>query len=91
METTGYTAPAINAKGVVISDIASITIGSIKTFGFLLGGVDVGGTAGKGYEIRILDATSWIYQWTDSNIAGFVVNVQDSTLMILHQQDTELA
>ncbi|EHM40218.1 hypothetical protein [Hafnia alvei] len=79
VETTGYTAPAINAKGVVISDIASITIGSIKTFGFLLGGVDVGGTAGKGYEIRILDATSWIYQWTDSNIAGFVVNVQDST------------
>lgn len=74
-----YTAQHINATGVVITDIANVYISNIQTFGFLDGGIDVGGISGKGYEIVIDKSLSWIYAWEDSDKIGFRSNVTDST------------
>lgn len=73
------TAQHINATGVVITDIAGVYISNVQTFGFLNGGIDVGGVSGKGYEIVIDKSLSWIYAWEDSDKIGFRSNVTDST------------
>lgn len=78
-ELVGNTDPHINATGVVITDIANVYISNIQTFGFLNGGIDVGGVSGKGYEIVIDKSLSWIYAWEDSDKIGFRCNVTDST------------
>ena len=78
-ESAGHTDPHINATGVVITDIANVYISNIQTFGFLDGGIDVGGVSGKGYEIVIDKSLSWIYAWEDSDKIGFRCNVTDST------------
>lgn len=69
----------IYATGVVITDIAGVYISNVQTFGFLNGGIDVGGVSGKGYEIVIDKSLSWIYAWEDSDKIGFRSNVTDST------------
>ncbi|MGX4955669.1 hypothetical protein ACUYF5_06830 [Escherichia coli] len=78
-ELVGNTDPHINATGAVITDIANVYISNIQTFGFLNGGIDVGGVSGKGYEIVIDKSLSWIYAWEDSDKIGFRCNVTDST------------
>lgn len=78
-EPSGYTDTHIAAKGVVITDIANVYISDLQTFGFLNGGVDVGGISGNGYEIVIDKCLSWLYSWTDSEKIGFRCNVTDST------------
>lgn len=78
-ESTGYTDPHINATGVVITDMANVYISNIQTFGFLDGGIDVGGISGNGFEIVIDKSLSWIYAWEDSDKIGFRCNVTDST------------
>jgi hypothetical protein len=78
-EPTGYTDPHINATGVVVTDIANVYISNIQTFGFLDGGIDVGGISGNGFEIVIDKSLSWIYAWEDSEKIGFRCNVTDST------------
>lgn len=78
-EPSGYTDQHIASKGVVITDIANVYIRNLQTFGFLNGGVDVGGVSGKGYEIVIDKCLSWINAWEDSEKIGFRSNVTDST------------
>lgn len=78
-EPSGYTDQHIASKGVVITDIANVYIRNLQTFGFLNGGIDVGGISGKGYEIVIDKCLSWIYAWEDSEKIGFRSNVTDST------------
>lgn len=78
-EPSGYTDTHIPAKGVVVTDIANVYMGNTQTFGFLDGGIDVGGISGNGYEIVINKCLSWIYSWTDSEKPGFRCNVTDST------------
>lgn len=78
-EPSGYTEPHVPAKGVVITDIANVYINNLQTFGFLNGGVDVGGISGNGFEIVIDKCLSWIYSWVDSEKIGFRCNVTDST------------
>ncbi|WJJ54143.1 putative maturation protein [Escherichia phage AV101] len=78
-EPSGYTDQHIASKGVVITDIANVYIRNLQTFGFLNGGVDVGGVSGKGYEIVIDKCLSWIHAWEDSEKIGFRSNVTDST------------
>ena len=78
-ESTGYTDQHIHATGVVVTDIANVYISNIQTFGFLDGGVDVGGISGNGFEIVIDKSLSWIYAWEDSDKIGFRCNVTDST------------
>lgn len=78
-EPSGYTDPHINSKGVVITDVANVYISNLQTFGFLDGGVDVGGISGNGFEIVIDKCLSWIYAWDDSEKIGFRCNVTDST------------
>ncbi|MEF7350090.1 hypothetical protein U9422_02220 [Escherichia coli] len=78
-ELSGYTDPHIPAKGVVITDTANVYINNLQTFGFLNGGVDVGGISGNGFEIVINKCLSWIYAWIDSEKIGFRCNVTDST------------
>ncbi|WQZ19205.1 tail protein [Escherichia phage 241] len=78
-EPSGYTDPHILAKGVVITDTANVYINNLQTFGFLNGGVDVGGISGNGFEIVINKCLAWIYAWTDSEKIGFRCNVTDST------------
>lgn len=73
-----YNDEHVNAKGLLVTDIAGLNASDIKVFGHL-GGVDIGGESGRGYEIFIKGCTSWIYNWVDSNIAGFTCNVSDST------------
>ena len=78
-EPSGCTDQHIASKGVVITDIANVYIRNLQTFGFLNGGVDVGGVSGKGYEIVIDKCLSWIHAWEDSEKIGFRSNVTDST------------
>lgn len=78
-EPSGYTDPHIPAKGVVITDTANVYINNMQIFGFLNGGVDVGGISGNGFEIVINKCLSWIYAWIDSEKVGFRCNVTDST------------
>ncbi len=78
-EPSGYTDQHIASKGVVITDIANVYISNLQTFGFLNGGVDVGGISGNGFEIVIDKCLSWIYAWVDSEKSGFRCNVTDST------------
>lgn len=78
-EPSGYTDTHIPAKGVVVTDIANVYMDNLQTFGFLDGGIDVGGISGNGYEIVINKCLSWIYSWTDSEKPGFRCNVTDST------------
>lgn len=78
-EPSGYTDTHIPAKGVVVTDIANVYMDNLQTFGFLDGGIDVGGISGNGYEIVINKCLSWVYSWTDSEKPGFRCNVTDST------------
>lgn len=78
-EPSGYTDTHIPAKGVVVTDIANVYMDNLQTFGFLDGGIDVGGISGNGYEIVINKCFSWVYSWTDSEKPGFRCNVTDST------------
>lgn len=78
-EPSGYFDEHIDAKGVVITDISNVYINNLQTFGFLKGGVDVGGVSGGGFEIIIDKSMSWIYSWVDSENVGFRCNVTDST------------
>ncbi|UGL60233.1 tail fibers protein [Salmonella phage vB_SenAc-pSC20] len=78
-EPSGYTDTHISSKGVVVTDISNVYMDNIQTFGFLEGGIDIGGISGNGYEIVINKCLSWIYSWTDSEKSGFRCNVTDST------------
>lgn len=78
-EPSGYTDTHIPAKGVVVTDIANVYMDNLQTFGFLDGGIDVGGISGNGYEIVINKCLLWVYSWTDSEKPGFRCNVTDST------------
>lgn len=78
-EPSGYMDTHVPAKGVVVTDISSVYMDNLQTFGFLDGGIDVGGISGNGYEIIVNKCLSWIYAWVDSEKAGFRCNVGDST------------
>lgn len=78
-EPSSYTEPHVPAKGLVITDIANVYVQNLQTFGFLNGGVDVGGVSGSGFEIVLDKSMSWVYAWEDSEAAGFRCNVTDST------------